>query len=411
MRPSRSAIFAAIVLAMLFRSNAQERIDADHLEKARKDFENPATSTLRCGIKPIQPSLNFGLRLQSGYKVDVPLSQFLGSGHGWVGLIRVTPSGGHPVYLASDGHLPDVPTNNKADGEFTGFFLVGEGSYDVGVLVKDDQGRACRNNWRINAKLTGPERTLAASMPPNTVDAIATPHPAAQPQTAKIPRLTVLLHAAPRRSRAYTMEADDTSMLVDMLSSVMEQLPAREVRMVLFSLEQQRELLRYDDFTSADISHVSDALNHVELGKVDYSVLRNQKGSAAMLSDLVDKELHREHPSDAVVFLGAHSRTSDPIPEPLQPSAASPQFFYLEYRRIQLLRGPMSMGRGRARMVTAQSRAGEDPGSMDMSIRYARIPDSIEQMIGRLKGHTLTLDKPRDFAAAIARVRQSTEPR
>ena len=69
------------------------------------------------------------------------------------------------------------------------------------------------------------------------------------------------------------------------------------------------------------------------------------------------------------------------------------------------------MGRGRARMVTAQSRAGEDPGSMDMSIRYARVPDSIEQMIGRLKGHTLTLDKPRDFAAAIARVRQSTEPR
>src|SRR5690348_1847250 len=247
-------------------------------------------------------------------------------------------------------------------------------------------------------------------MPPNTVDAIATPHSAAHPQTAKIPRLTILLHAVPRRSRAYTMEADDTSMLVDMLSSVMEQLPAREVRMVLFSLEQQRELLRYDDFTSADISHVSDALNHVELGKVDYSVLRNQKGSAAMLSDLVDKELHREHPSDAVVFLGAHSRTSDPIPESLQPSAASPQFFYLEYRRIQLFRGTTPMRRGRP-MITAQSRAGEDPGSMDMSIRYARIPDSIEQMIGRLKGHTLTLDKPRDFAAAIARVRQSTEPR
>ena len=409
MRLSRVAIFAAFAIVLC--APAQELIDATHLEKVRRDFEQASPSTLRCGIKAIQPTLNFGLRLQAGYKLDVPLNQFEGTGHGWVGLIRVTPSGGHAVYLASDGKLPDIPDKNKADGEFVGSFVVGEGAYDVGVLVKDDQGRTCRNNWHINAKLAGAERTLAASMPANTVAAVSAPHYFPQPASAKIARVTILLHAVPRRSRAYTINENDAAMLLNMLATLLEQLPAREIRLVAFNLEQQQELLRVDRFTAKDVSRVSDALNQVQLGKVDVSVLQNRTGSADMLTDLVHKELHREHPSDAVVFVGAHSRMHDPIAEFEQLTSGAPQFFYLEYARLQI-RGRTPMGwRGGPRMPTAESRGPADAGGFDMNIQYLRTPDSIEQLITRIKGHTLTLANPRELAAAIVRVRQSTEAR
>ena len=68
-----------------------------------------------------------------------------------------------------------------------------------------------------------------------------------------------------------------------------------------------------------------------------------------------------------------------------------------------LRRGPM--------MPTAESRGPADAAGFDMNIQYMRTPDSIEQLLTRIKGHTLTLANPRDFAAAIARVRQGTESR
>src|SRR5262245_27069168 len=67
--------------------------------------------SLKCEVRPIQPALNFGFSFQSGFVARVPLSQYLGSGHGWAILMKVTPQGGDrlPAYLATRIGLPDIP--------------------------------------------------------------------------------------------------------------------------------------------------------------------------------------------------------------------------------------------------------------------------------------------------------------
>lgn len=406
---------AGTALALCAGLPAQSFVDSAYLEKARKAFQNPdETQTLRCEIKPIQPALNFGLRLQTGYKLDIPLNQFQGIGHGWSALLRVTPQVGEPVYLASNSHLPEVPgsqatTAMKADGELFGYFLVGDGTYDVALRIRDDQGRVCRSSWRIDAKLGRVEHGLVAAMPPNTVGQISGPHPATAIDAPKIGRLTVLVHAAPKSSRTSTLVDSDIQLLLDMLESLVEHVPAREVRFALFSLEQQQVLLRKDDFTTASIDNVSDTLNTVQLGKVDLSVLQNRTGAADLLTGLADTELRRENPSDLVVFIGAHSRTDDPIPSSAfqnRPGVPT-QFFYLQYLRSHFADHPNAL-MDRPRLPRGVRR---NPGDEVWDLRSGRAPDSIEMLMNRLKGHTIRLTKPQDFADAIARLSQSVVSR
>jgi hypothetical protein len=396
--------FAALALTLYGGLSAQSLVDAQHLDAARKAF-NPTESAqpLQCEIKPVQPALDFSLRLQAGYKISIPLNQFHGAGHGWSVLLRVTPTGGEPVYLVTTSHLRDVP-DNRADGEITGGFIVGDGAYDVAALVKDDLRRTCRGTWRVDAKLGGTEHHLKSLMPPNTVDEISGISPRPQtPPTPTIGRLTILLHALPFKPRTSEPEDVDNAMLPGMLSALMQQLPAREVRFVMFNLEQQHVLMHNDNFTPDAIESVSKALDELQLAKVDYSVLKNRTGAVDLLTSLVETELRRENPSDAVVFLGPHSRIDDPIPAQAlehQPNTTT-QFFYLQYVVPQLER-PASE---RPEMARRPMRGGGRQNPQGYTMRL-RSPDSIEHLMKRLKGRTIVLARPRDFAAAISQVNQ-----
>ena len=98
--------------------------------------------TLHCEVSPTKPTLNFSFRYQAGYVVTVPMSQYLGSGHGWTMLTRVTPEGGDrkAVYLLSRIPLPRIPKTNVAVN-LGGAYLLGEGVYNVRWMMLDDTGR------------------------------------------------------------------------------------------------------------------------------------------------------------------------------------------------------------------------------------------------------------------------------
>ena len=86
---------------------------------AQLEIAQAGEQALRCDVSPIKPSLNFSFRYQAGYMVTVPMNQYLGSGHGWSMLTRITPEGGDrkPVYLLSRIPLPRVPkTNVEVEG-------------------------------------------------------------------------------------------------------------------------------------------------------------------------------------------------------------------------------------------------------------------------------------------------------
>ena len=89
------------------------------------------------------------------------------------------------------------------------------------------------------------------------------------------------------RSRRRALQASDIVVLASSLSALLERVPARSVRVVVFNLDQQRELLRRDPFADGDVDHVIEALSEVQLATVNYEVLRNAGGGVALLAGLV----------------------------------------------------------------------------------------------------------------------------
>src|SRR5262249_966963 len=109
---------------------AQNVVPPSQLTPAMMDFNPPASQPLACEVDPVRPMLNFRFRFQAGYVVRVPMSQYLGKGHLWVALARITPEGdgSKPVFLGSRMQLPQIPPN-KTQLEFTGGYFLGEGRY------------------------------------------------------------------------------------------------------------------------------------------------------------------------------------------------------------------------------------------------------------------------------------------
>src|SRR5579872_2835582 len=333
---------------------------------------------LRCEVTPIQPQLNFSFRFQAGYVFRVPMKQFAGAGHRWSVLTRVTPAGGGDAALLSARYrLPSVP-KTKSVAEWGGLFWVGEGSYRVEWLLFDEVHRVCRKQWKIEAKLNAGERGIAAGIAPGRVAQVSFRRWSAQDRSdADVPTLrslTVFLHAAPLFPRITRFRVQDRLMLLGSLASLLESVPARTVRLVIFNLDQQKELFRRDVFTPDDFDQAAQSLSGLQLQLVDYSVLKNARGHIHLLADLLNEQLNTPDPSDAVIFLGPAARYFDKLPQASlsEPSNESPRFFYFEYKPYV-----------RAR---------------------AEVADSIELAVKKVHGKKLDIRTPGDFARAIRQV-------
>lgn len=358
---------------------AQNIFDPLKLPPAMSDFDGGFHDVpLQCDVTAIRPTLNFGFRFQAGYIVRVPMQQYFGPGHFWIIASRITPEGGDrkPVYMGGRTRLPDIP-HTKVELELGGGFLLGEGRYQVAWKIFDDTGRVCRKNWTIDAKLSRSERKVKVALPPATVAEFSL---RGAPVTSRIKddapaiRLTVLMHAAPVFPRRMRFGARDQVLLLGTLSSLLDRLPVRSVRLVVFNLDQQRELYREDNFPPQSMNQVAQAIGSVELGRVDYHVLQNRGGHLDLLADMVNGELSSKAPSDVVLFLGPMARFSDKIPaeELEKPSESVPRFFYLQYR----------------------------PNFPQTAI----FPDVITHAVSKLKGKTIVIRTPGDFAKAIEQV-------
>jgi hypothetical protein len=303
------------------------------------------------------------------------MNQYRGTGHRWTVLMRVTPEEGKPVYLASRYRLPEVPkTNNEV--EVGGGYMVGEGRYRVSWKLTDDAGRVCRKDWDVDAKLRHGESKVRVAMAPHAVEPFSSWTVSDRRYTDDAPpiRLTVLVHAAPNSPRRARMGARDRILLLGTLASLLERLPTTSVRLVVFNLDQQRELYRQDNFSTPGFNQVARSLDSLELGLVDYHVLQNPRGHVDLLADLVNQEVTSPQPSDVVVFLGPMARYLDKMPNSVleKPPGSTPRFFYLQYRP----------------MMRVES----------------TLPDVIHSAVSKLKGKTVIIHSPGDFAKAIEQV-------
>ncbi len=183
-------------------------------------------------------------------------------------------------------------------------------------------------------------------------------------------RLTILLHAGPLFPRRTRFRPEDQLVLLGTLSSLLESLPAHSVRLVVFNLDQQKELFRSDTFTPKDFDEAVESMDNLQLQLVDYRTLANQRGHIDLLSDLFQKELAAPEPSDAIIVLGPPARYEDKVPASIAEGQTAPPVFYLECRPY----------------------FGPD------------FPDSIDFAVRRLHGRKIVVHTPDEFAKAIRQV-------
>ncbi len=386
---------------------------------------------LKCQAQALKPVLDFSFRFRAGYTVSVPLDQYQGGGHKWTVLLQIQPEGGgKPVYLLDRFNIPDVP-DVKVDGEAGGGYLLGEGHYHVTFLLVDDRARACRSDWDVDAKLSASNRNVRTAIKPGTVEEI-TSHGSAEtrPRTAApLGKLTVLLHAAPMSPSSPTVQPSDAVTLLGALSSLLDLAPARSVRLVVFNLEQRKEVYRKEQFTRDQLDAVREAIFGLQLATVDYHQLQNPTGHLDLLARLVQDELHAENPADAVVFLGPRAAMSDKVALPGEKAAgAIPKFFYVEYQ-MQPPRvtskddfSPWAANNSGPHADRSADRTDVDgnnigqPVGLPTAIAGIDPPmgndlrrDSIDYLVSSLKGKTLVVHSPTDFAKAMNQIAQKAK--
>ncbi len=394
---------------------AQALVDAAHLGAARAAFDSASSAReLRCQFSALSPELNFSLRFQTGFSVKVPLGQFLGPGHGWEILLRVTPDASEPIFLTTSEKLPDVP-ETKIDGEFTGMFVVGQGGYQVDALLKDDARRVCKSTWRIEARPAASERSLHFALAPGTVAELAAK--SAAPPAAREPklaRLTVLQHAASLVPGRAQLQPDDVLALTGSLGSLLDQLPARSVRVVIFSLDQGAVLFQKDDFSSDDLDRAAKTIGELKLALVDYKTLQHSTGPPNVAAGLLRAESTAPHAPDAIVFLGPYA----PMPSGasatvLKPAPFdTPKLFYIQYRPFKPMPdGPYTWQPNLARGIPGPctTRTPECEPPPDPRFPSTPGPDPISLVTKAAKGEIIEVTRPQDFAVAIRHIQRHVE--
>jgi len=401
-------------------AHAQVPIDADRAERVLAEHTpNPGEISLRGEFTPLPPALNFGLRFQAGFVLSLPLNQWQGAGHSLRVVLAVTPQDGgrRTVYLTSRYRLPEIPAT-KMWAQVGGGYLLGEGHYTANAMVFDDAGRVFRTSWQSTAERGRGTRTLNVNLPPNTVaplslfrrstSASTGASEDAAPRAPAIGRLTVLLNAAPANPRLSRLQATDTMKLLDALSSAVEQIPARSVRVVAFNLDQQKEIFRQDQFGSAGFRELRRALFRLQLATVDVNVLQNPAGSSGLLASLVNGEIDAPNRADLVLFLGPHlhSRTKPPLDAAVHPTADPPGVFYIAIDHpvrhyLPSIAGPSSARDTSDLSNYPQSQGVVLPGEM---LGEPLGIDIISSLVAKLKGKTEVVVTPADFAKAIARI-------
>src|ERR1035441_8702092 len=144
--------------------------------------------------------------------------------------------------------------------EVSGSYLLGEGRYAVESTLYDDTSRTCKREWRIDASLARNERAVQLSLPPFTVRDLPGIRASDWNRPSGAASLTILLNAAPLSPQIGRAHPADTNLLLSALAAIIGRVPASSVRLVVFSLEAQKELFRADSFSVDALGQVARAI-------------------------------------------------------------------------------------------------------------------------------------------------------
>jgi hypothetical protein len=307
--------------------------------------------------------------------------------------VRVTPQSGsgEATWLTSRVPIPAVSAS-KAVAEFSGAYLVGEGRYRVELLLADERDRACYRSWTIDAKLGARTALMRSGLPPGGVDDVLLTR-----WGRRLPSdpadsgcdVAVLLHAAPMTLGAARLRDGDRLVLMSALVSLLENLPLRNVRLTLFSMDLQKEVYRTRRLTPASFTKAMESLDRLETGLVDFKTLRNPSGHVDLISDLIRREIAANDAPDAVVVLGPLSRWTDSVPRDAFAAYAGAVHY------VQLHQSDRRTDSIHTHQPGSEQRV--ESAGPPTALR----PDTLQRAVERLGGRTTEVYGPEEFATAI----------
>jgi hypothetical protein len=354
--------------------------------EANRQFDQASqTEPLKCTIEKASLLLDFTFHFDAGFRITCPVQEFVGIENPVTILVRVTPEGGTPVILGTFAVfrrspyelLPPGWRKRKVYYVSSGGFSVGEGRYRVEVLLADRRNRTCRRAWWIKVSHHR-QKAVPVVLAANQVSSLHIP-PWRGPQAEGGLRLAVLLSAGSFSPRAARLGTGYQTMLLQILSSLLQQVPCKSVRLVAFNLDQAKVIYRAGEFKPSGFARLQRAFDGLSLGVVSVKSLQKRNEWPQMLAKLANEQLAAKPPPDAVIILGRSFRWVRKMPREMLmiPYAGMPRFFYFE-------NGPQNL-----------------------------FPDSLGYLTKSLKGKIYRISSPHELGNAIqkmlAEVKESRE--
>ena len=367
---------------------AQLPVDPSRIPEVKRSFETaPAQSTMKCAFQAVPPALNFSLQYETGYTLQFPKGEFSSTGHGLDVALKVSSltDALAPAFLANHVDLPDrAYAGNYV--EVSGRFLMETGSYKIESLATDDSGRVCRGEWKVEVKSAVPV-----------------------PKVSSAGGVTIFLDASPMNAQMVTLQPADVDMLRGTLLSLIRKFSTPSLRVVVFNAELEKELLRLDPFNAGGFRLLSGTLSSLQLATVDYKSASQRVGPAAFLTALLEREMadRRQY----AIFLGPQVRAHqtfarNAFADHIQ---SFPTSFYLEYHPRGQSIGASFAPAVRTPPQSQSAYGAEYPQNLPLPAGSTHpndlTPNTIELLMRKINGHTLSFSTPEEFTHALDRIR------
>jgi hypothetical protein len=329
-----AAFLAGIASAV--PAKAQQFLATQDIPEANRliDTNSKQANSLKCDILKWKPFVDFDFRYVSLFGISAPAAQFV-PGQRLTMLLRITPAQGKPVLLAHNFQIQPIPPDMSSSFnpktfrvDVSGGFATGEGRYVVELLLYDDRGRVRYKRWTVAA--ISDNKLMTPLLAPSTVAPLV-----ANRWDGRLDpdgfRLTVLLDATAVRAMASDLR-EERFLLLQLLASLLRQVPCESVMVVAFNLDQQREIFREEHFDGPGFVRLSTVLQNLQLSIVPYKAL--QSGNAArFLADLAEEQNSAQQSPDAVIFIGSNTHVTEKRLETAQesPEVGTSHFYYFEY--------------------------------------------------------------------------------
>jgi hypothetical protein len=297
-------------------------------------WRNKPVKPVPCRIEKYPATLDYGLRVWSGYSLSVPAA-VLEEGdppREVITVLRITaqnPKGdvAHLYQRLSVPDPPNVANLKKVEMRLGGGWLLGRGEYRVEMLMMTTAGGECRGAWTVKSRedsatlAAGGIRSLDSGLWHGFEDG-GRGHAA------------IFLHASPVRPRRYVTRLSpwDRQVLLSTLSSVLRDGGFRSASLTVFDLMKREVVFEAHQLRPEDVGRLARQLARVDFGTISLQTLREGPLPGDFLQDVVRRRLRGEPRPDALIFIGSRWRGGPKLRE-VDPALkeASPPAYHLAF--------------------------------------------------------------------------------